>query len=633
MPAFDSPVAFCFTTAHDRGLVVLAILVAILASFTALQVAQQVASSRGLTKLVWLAAASAAIGGGIWSMHFIAMLAFTIPVYIAYDLPGTLVSLLIAVVVAGVGLAINAQRDAGRSALVVGGLVMGLGVAAMHYSGMAAMRMAARIVYDPWIFALSIAIAVVAATAALWLAFRARSLRYTLGASVLMGGAISGMHFTGMWAASFVPMATDQAVAGLTTPRIGLAVLIAVGTALILAIEFASVILHRRFDALSRREALALMRSEERLRALIENSSDLIFLVDRAGRIAYAAAERLGLDSRLLRDWDLASLFAGEDRTAVGAALAELAAGDGGRVTGSARLVDVEGRRRDFDFVGTDLRGHPAIEGFVFTLYDVTERARAARAMERAHALAEQASRAKSQFITNMSHELRTPLNAVIGFSEIMSTEAFGPLGSERYRDYARDIRKSGEHLLSVVNDILDIGRIEAGELALKEDETSLGELVEHARKLVAPAAERRAIRIDVELLDQPSLLGDPAKLRQVLINLLSNAVKFSNDGGRVLVAAHRRADGSLAIQVADQGIGIAKADLARIWQPFVQADGSLARRYEGSGLGLPIARGLTELHGGSLGLVSEPGVGTTVTVSLPAGRLRELDAQSLAAL
>ncbi|MEX2630875.1 MAG: MHYT domain-containing protein [Tistlia sp.] len=624
MLAFESLVPFCLTTSHDRGLVVLAVMIAVLASFTALQVAQQVIGSDGWIKATWLGAAAAAIGGGIWSMHFIAMLAFSLPVHIAYDLPGTLISLAIAVLVAGIGLAINARREAGTGALLCGGLVMGLGVGAMHYSGMAAMRMAARIVYDPAIFTLSIAIAVVAATAALWLAFRRRSLRLTLVASLIMGAAISGMHFTGMWAASFVPMATDEPVAGLTTSRIGLAVLIAVGTALILGIAFASALLHRRFDAMNRREALTLKHSEERLRALIENASDLIFLLDREGRIAYAAAERLGLDSRHLKGREFGSLFDAADRPAVEHALAELAAGDGGRVAGSVGLADAQGARRDIDFVGSDLRGHPAVEGFLFTLTDVTERAEAARALERAHALSEQASRAKSQFITNMSHELRTPLNAVIGFSDILSKETFGPLGNARYRDYARDIHRSGEHLLSVVNDILDIGRIEAGELALREGETTLAELGESVRSLVAGAAEERGIAVAVALDDHPVLLCDPPKLRQILLNLLSNAVKFSQEGGNVLLSARRRPDGGLAVTVADQGIGIAKADLARVGRPFVQVDGTLSRSYEGAGLGLAIARGLAALHGGALELASEPGVGTTATLILPRDRLRE---------
>ncbi len=633
MPQFASTDGFCFATTHDPWLVGLAVLVAVLASFTALQVSRQVAETAGLPRLAWLCAAAAAIGGGIWAMHFIAMLSFTLPVYVAYDIPQTVASLAIAIVVAGIGLGLNAQRSAGRLSLLGGGLIMGLGVAAMHYSGMAAMRMPARILYDPWLFALSIAIAVVAATVALHLAFRRLSTRRIAIASLVMALAIAGMHFTGMWAASFVPLATEVPMTALTTPRAGLAVLIAVGTSLILGIEFASAVLHRRFDALTRREAEALMRSEERLRALVENSSDLIFLVDAEGRIDYAAAGRLGLDSRLLRDWEFLSLFGAGNRRILALALEELVQGDGARATGSTRLIDAQGRQRDFDFVGTDLRAHPAIQGFVFTLYDVTERAEAERQMLRAQTLAEQASRAKSQFITNMSHELRTPLNAVIGFSEILESEAFGPLGNARYKEYAADIHRSGEHLLGVVNDLLDIGKIEAGEIALQEQDSELAELVERARAIVAATAETRGIAIEVALEGNPVVHGDSAKLRQILINLLSNAVKFSADGGRVLVASHRRADGDLAVSIADQGIGIAAGDLERIWLPFVQADGSLSRRYEGSGLGLPVARGLAELHGGRLELASEPGVGTTVTLVLPAARLQDAEPLPIAAL
>ncbi len=236
---------------------------------------------------------------------------------------------------------------------------------------------------------------------------------------------------------------------------------------------------------------------------------------------------------------------------------------------------------------------------------------------------AEDANRAKTAFLTNMSHELRTPLNAIIGFSEIIKSELLGPVGSAEYRSYADDIHESGCHLLALINDILDLSKIEFGAVEVHEQRIDVTELVGSVLKLVKTRAEACDVDLQPDLgADLPCLLADERKLKQVLANLIANAIKFSETGGRVVLKACCEADGTFAFQVVDQGIGIAAKDIPKALSRFGQVDSNLNRKHEGTGLGLPLSKALVELHGGSFELESELGVGTRVTVRLPAERV-----------
>jgi PAS domain S-box-containing protein len=255
-------------------------------------------------------------------------------------------------------------------------------------------------------------------------------------------------------------------------------------------------------------------------------------------------------------------------------------------------------------------------------IQDITEKRREAEALREARDQATAASRSKSEFLANMSHELRTPLNAIIGFSEALERELFGPIGSPRYREYAEDIRDSGVHLLSLINDILDLSKIEAGHFKLHEDEAELDRIIETATRIVRHRAAQANIALEVTLPEPPvTLVADERALKQVLINLVSNAVKFSPDGSLVRVNTHLGPD-TLRISVSDQGAGIAAEDIPRALTPFTQLDGSLSRAHEGTGLGLPLAKHLTELHGGKLTIESVVGKGTVVHVDLPLDRV-----------
>jgi len=365
------------------------------------------------------------------------------------------------------------------------------------------------------------------------------------------------------------------------------------------------------------------------LEAVIDTAGDAVICIDAENRIMlfnneaerifqYTAAEVLGQPLSLLLPPGTRS---GHPRH-----IAEFAASASPRKLMGARS-QISGQRKDGSLFPAeasisrcDIEGNPLMTA---VLRDISERKRVETLLVEAKDAAEQANRAKSAFLAAMSHELRTPLNAIIGFSDIIIGQAFGPIGHARYADYVADIAIAGRQLLTQLNDILDLACIEAGKLILVEEPVELARIVKACESLIQFRARERSITINFELPQaMPTLMADGPRLKLAITNLLTNAVKFSETGATVTVVVSETETGGIAFAVSDSGIGIKPEDLDRVLQPFIQSDGSLQRRHEGMGLGLPLAKALIELHGGRLTLESTLGQGTTARIILPPERV-----------
>ena len=389
------------------------------------------------------------------------------------------------------------------------------------------------------------------------------------------------------------------------------------------ALLFRALIAHSR--SLERSEAI-LRQSEARFRDFALTSSDWFWETDERHRFTYLSDH--------IRD------FVQDPQTSIGRTRTELAAdilSEPAKWQEHLAVLDQHEPFRDFVYsrkIGEEperivsVGGNPYFDeagrflGYRGTARDITEKVLAERAVVEAKAAAEAASLAKSHFLANMSHELRTPLNAILGFSEVLENGIAGPLQS-RQTEYVSLIRQSGEHLLHVINELLDLTRIDAGKLELYEEFVDPRMLVESCIALVKDRAAARLLRLSVEIQeDVPHLTADETRLTQILLNLLSNAIKFTELGGSIDVAVRRSRSGGVKFVVRDTGCGMTPAEVEIALELFGQVDAGLARRHEGTGLGLPLARKLAELHGGSLTIESEKGRGTTVTVALPPTRI-----------
>ena len=365
-----------------------------------------------------------------------------------------------------------------------------------------------------------------------------------------------------------------------------------------------------------------LRRSEARLRSYLDAALEGILVADGDGGfvdVNPAASQVLGFSREVLLRMTLYALVPeGHGKAeATRCAMAVMLEAEGWR--GELALRHQDGRVMMCDASGVRLDDGRCL----IVVRDITERLLAAERLARAKEMAESASRTKSAFLATMSHELRTPLNAIIGFSELMLHQVFGPMGNTRYVEYARHIQNSGTHLLELINDVLDMSKLEAGRYMLDERPIHVADLLDGCLTVASVAADQGRVTLDRVIPPAlPFLCGDERAVRQVVLNLLSNAVKFTPEEGRVTLSAGLTADGDLTIVVQDTGIGIEDEALARITEPFQQADTSIARRFGGTGLGLAISRSLMELHGGTLVFASTVGQGTTVTMRFPGVRV-----------
>jgi PAS domain S-box-containing protein len=373
-------------------------------------------------------------------------------------------------------------------------------------------------------------------------------------------------------------------------------------------------------------------RVEERTKELrklslaVEQSPDMVFITDTSGTIqyvnpkffemtGYSASEVIGATPKILSSGDTPQdLYADLWQTIT---------------AGNEWRGDIKDKRKDGSTYWASMLVAPVkdengeVTDYVAMHEDITERREAEQKVKKAMEKAEYADRAKSELLANMSHELRTPLNAIIGFSDTLITETFGPLANDKQKEYLNDIHFSGEHLLALINDVLDVSAIEAGKTELNESELELMSTFDDCLKLVSSRAQQGGIKLKCDRKDGfPRLFADERRTKQIVINLLTNAIKFTPQGGEVTLNALQNDDKSLTVTVADTGIGMDPAGIKMAMTEFGQVDSSLARKYEGTGLGLPLTRMLIELHGGEMKIESEPGHGTTVFVNFPVERM-----------
>lgn len=350
--------------------------------------------------------------------------------------------------------------------------------------------------------------------------------------------------------------------------------------------------------AMMEREVNARRSAQSRLVTAIESSQDGFALIDPEGRVLIANSQMAAFFPGCASGLAEGAPLPAELEPAMAQPTLEMALADG-RWLRLSRSPTPEG-------------------GWVLIASDISLLKERELVLRVARDQAEAASKAKTDFLANVSHELRTPLSAVIGFSQMIVEEAVGPVGKPQYRDFASDILHSGRHLLDVITDILDIAKAQAGAIALRLRPVRPHVVMRDAVRIVRNSAEAGQVNLHAHITDDlPSLIGDPVRLRQVLLNLLSNAIKFTPPGGTVTLRAEAQQDGML-ITVSDTGVGMSQQDIPRALEPFVQVDASLSRRHGGTGLGLPLSKMFVELHGGRLTIESEPGVGTAVTILLP---------------
>jgi signal transduction histidine kinase/HAMP domain-containing protein len=347
------------------------------------------------------------------------------------------------------------------------------------------------------------------------------------------------------------------------------------------------------------REIAARRSAQSRLVNAIEGSTEGVILVDRDGRILISNSQVAAFFPALAAEGFV------RDAPLPAALEAALARPGGEMLLGDGRWLRLS-------------RSGTADGGFVIIASDITALKERETVLQAAKDQAETASRAKSEFLANMSHELRTPLNAVIGFSEIIAAEMLGPVGQPKYKHFAADVVKSGRHLLELINDILDTAKLEAGKTTIHLEPTSMYDIVDDSMRMVRDQATTGGVELNCRIEEGiPLIDADATRLRQILLNLLSNAVKFTQAGGKITVAVSCNAD-NVSIAVSDTGIGMDAMDIPKALEPFGQIDSSISRKYQGTGLGLPLSKLLAELHGGGLSIESAPGRGTTVTVVLP---------------
>ncbi|HMJ19839.1 MAG TPA: MHYT domain-containing protein [Gemmatimonadaceae bacterium] len=604
---------------YSLSLVVLSVVVATIGAYVAVEIAQRLQTIWTRRRVLWIFAGALAFGLGIWTMHFVGMLAMQLPILIWYDAPLIFASAIAAIVGSTIAFLIFNRPNLNSWLLVLASVFVGAAIAGMHYIGMAGMRMSGRVIYDPLIVDVSVGVAIIGSFAALALTrslVRAGSESGArlkkAGASLLMGLTVAAMHYTGMAAANFTsgPLSwvpPDDLVLG--TYQLGLVV--GITTIFLLVVGLVAM----QFERWT-------ITTRSRFENLLALSPQVVWFGRPDGCITYCNPywyEYTGLSESKTLGHEWTKAIHPEDRDSVVGGLQESLR------EGKDYEVEFRLRGKDGEYCWFLARGRSGrdnsgkVDAWLGIAVDIEERK---KAEEEARA----ASQAKSEFLASMSHELRTPLNAIGGYAELLAMGVHGPLNAEQAQDVAR-VRRSNQHLLTLINDVLNFAKVDAGQTEYRLTAVPVDETLRDTESMIAPQILKKGLHYSYKGVDKSaSVLADPEKMQQIILNLLSNAVKFTESGGTITLSAEA-AGKCIEIRVADTGPGIPAEKLDRIFDAFVQVDRRLNQPVQGVGLGLAISQDLAQAMGGGVSVESAVGKGSTFTLSLPrAPRMEVVD-------
>jgi two-component system, sensor histidine kinase and response regulator len=605
---------------YDFRLVSLSIVISTLASYAALDLAGRVTSARGGVRWLWLTGGATAMGIGIWSMHYIGMLAFHLTIPVLYHWPTVLLSLFAAIIASATALFVVSRQRMGLYRAIVGSVFMGCAIVGMHYIGMEAMRLSATCHYSALIVAISVVLAIAISLVALVLAFHFRGERTSGGwkkalSALIMGAAVPIMHYTGMAASTFVRSdhMTHSSSHALNISSLGTTCIIVV-TFMILGITILTALIDRRFSA----NALELESRERKSRQILETSFDAFVGMDALGRIGEwnAQAQKIfGWRQTEVRGRVLSEiLISARQRDLYEQEVRQLvSSGSETALNKRFELVATckDGTEIPVEITVSSMR-HNESHHFAAFIRDLSERKRFERDLRKAKETAEAANRSKSDFLANMSHEIRTPMNGIIGMTDLtLETEI-----TQEQREFLGIVKSSADSLLVLINDILDFSKIEVGKLDFETIDFLLRDTLDDTVKTLGWRAQQKGLELALHILPEvpDGLQGDPTRIRQIVVNLVGNAIKFTAQGEVVVevqVQEEAEHETVLHFAVRDTGVGIPLDKQQTIFEAFTQADNSMTRKYGGTGLGLAISSRLVSMMGGKIWVESDSGCGS----------------------